>query len=148
MMTKAEEIKALEAIKKILDKAGDDSYIGMAFHGCVDMARSNIDNDFANDPMEALEMARSRVEAARKEAEEYKEAYKALKERHEAEKEAHKSDLFQMQGRIDKAIAERDEAQRAACEKQCNREDYEAQIKAKDDEIIRLKAKLYDMMTA
>ena len=147
-MTKAEEIKALEAIKRILDKAGDDSYIGMAFHGCIEMAQSNIENDFANDPMEAIDTLRRKLDEETKKAVDFMEAFKALKRRCEEDKEAHKSDLFQMQGRIDKAIAERDEAQRAACEKQCNREDYEAQLKAKDDEIIRLKAKLYDMMTA
>ena len=46
MMSKQEERAALAKIEKILAEAGPNSYIGMAFDGCVEIARSNIDNDF------------------------------------------------------------------------------------------------------
>jgi hypothetical protein len=48
MMTKQEERAALGKIEKILTAAGPDSYIGMAFDGCVEYARSNIENDFGD----------------------------------------------------------------------------------------------------
>lgn len=47
MMTKQQEREALERIKNILADAGADSYIGMAFAGCVEDAESNIENDWA-----------------------------------------------------------------------------------------------------
>lgn len=47
MMTKQQEREALKRIKNILVDAGADSYIGMAFAGCVEDAESNIENDWA-----------------------------------------------------------------------------------------------------
>ena len=41
MMTKQQEREALERIKNILADAGADSYIGMAFAGCVEDAERN-----------------------------------------------------------------------------------------------------------
>ena len=46
MMSKQEERAALAKIEKILAAAGPDSYIGMAFAGCCELARTNIENDF------------------------------------------------------------------------------------------------------
>ena len=46
MMTKQEERAALAKIEKILKTAGPDSYVGMAFAGCCELARTNIENDF------------------------------------------------------------------------------------------------------
>lgn len=47
MVTKEQERKALEQIKKIVDSLGADSYIATAFDGCFEDARENIENDFA-----------------------------------------------------------------------------------------------------
>lgn len=44
--TKEQERKALEKIKKIVEELGEDSYIGMAFEGCFEIAEENIENDF------------------------------------------------------------------------------------------------------
>lgn len=140
-MTKAQERKALEEIKAILEKAGADSYIGMAFNGCVELAESNIDNDFGNDPKKAAETLRENLKEAQREAEEYREAYNNLRERFNDRKEQDHEVIFNQTSLIEKLKAERSEAQRSL-------EDREAQLKAKDDEIIKLKAKLYDLMTA
>ena len=43
--TKEQELKALEKIKKIVADLGEDSYIGMAFEGCFEIAKDNIEND-------------------------------------------------------------------------------------------------------
>lgn len=48
MMTKQEEREALKKIEKIIKAAGPDSYIGMAFAGCCEIAADNIENDFGN----------------------------------------------------------------------------------------------------
>lgn len=46
--TKAQERQALEKIREIIaDLGGPDSYIGMAFDGCFEIAEDNIKNDFA-----------------------------------------------------------------------------------------------------
>lgn len=64
-MTKNEERKVLEQIEKLIASTGADSYISMAFAGCCDMARSNIDNDFANNPQEAILTLRKNLEEAK-----------------------------------------------------------------------------------
>ena len=45
-MTKAAERELLTKIQKLIDSAGADSYIAAAFNGCVELAESNIENDF------------------------------------------------------------------------------------------------------
>lgn len=57
-MTKAEELKVLEKIDALIKSAGDDSYIAMTFKGVVDIARSNIENDFGDAPVDDLAAAR------------------------------------------------------------------------------------------
>lgn len=46
MMTKAQEREALKRIANLIDAAGPDSYIGIAFEGCCEIAAENIENDF------------------------------------------------------------------------------------------------------
>ena len=46
MTTKKQEREILAKIEKLIESAGEDSYIGAAFTGCVALARDNIDNDF------------------------------------------------------------------------------------------------------
>jgi hypothetical protein len=48
MKTKNEERQILNQIAALIAEAGENSYIGYAFEGCVSIARDNIDNDFAN----------------------------------------------------------------------------------------------------
>lgn len=66
--TKEQERKALARIKKIVEELGEDSYIGMAFDGCFDVAEENIENDFACS-------MRQRAEHAEMEAGKYKKMY-------------------------------------------------------------------------
>lgn len=74
MMTKQEEREALKKIEKIIKAAGPDSYIGMAFAGCCEIAADNIENDFG-------ESMQARVAAREKELREVKEMlYRAEKE--------------------------------------------------------------------
>lgn len=48
MATKAQERKALEQIRKIVEGLGENSYIGTAMEGVWEMAEENIENDFGN----------------------------------------------------------------------------------------------------
>ena len=47
MTTKEQERKALEQIRKIVEGLGENSYVGTAFAGCFEDAEDNIENDFA-----------------------------------------------------------------------------------------------------
>lgn len=68
MMTKQQEREALERIKNILADAGADSYIGMAFAGCVEDAESNIENDWALSMAGRWQSAEQKLEAVKAEA--------------------------------------------------------------------------------
>lgn len=71
--TKEQERKALARIKKIVEELGEDSYIGMAFDGCFEIAEENIENDFACSMKQRAEKAES--ETAR-----YKRMYESTAE--------------------------------------------------------------------
>lgn len=60
--TKEQELKALAKIKKIVEELGEDSYIGMAFEGCFEIAEDNIGNDFACSMKQRAESAEKKVE--------------------------------------------------------------------------------------
>lgn len=47
MTTKGQEREALEKIRAIVEALGQDSYIGTALEGCLEIAEENIENDFA-----------------------------------------------------------------------------------------------------
>lgn len=63
IMTKQEERAALAKIEKILKAAGPDSYIGMAFAGCCEIAADNIENDFGNSLQQSVETWQRNAEA-------------------------------------------------------------------------------------
>lgn len=77
--TKEQELKALEKIKKIVADLGEDSYIGMAFEGCFEIAEDNIENDFGCS-------MKQRAESSAAEAAKYKEMYESAVTDYEAEK--------------------------------------------------------------
>lgn len=66
--TKEQERKALARIKKIVEELGENSYIGIAFEGCFEVAEENIENDFACS-------MKQRAEHAEMEAGKYKKMY-------------------------------------------------------------------------
>lgn len=66
--TKEQERKALARIKKIVEELGENSYTGMAFEGCFEVAEENIENDFACS-------MKQRAEHAEMEAGKYKKMY-------------------------------------------------------------------------
>lgn len=62
-MTKQEERNLLKKIEKLIAEAGEDSYIGTAFAGCVQMAETNIENDWACSYQNTIEHANKQIEA-------------------------------------------------------------------------------------
>ena len=62
MTTKEQERKALEKIRKIVADLGENSYVGMAFEGCFEVAEENIENDFGCSMKQRAEAAEKKVE--------------------------------------------------------------------------------------
>ena len=84
MPTKEQEKQALAKIEKILASLGNDpanSYVCRAFAGCVEDARENIENDFANSQKERADHYEAKYNEAKQEAREAREAYETLKAR-------------------------------------------------------------------
>lgn len=121
MMTKQQEREALERIKNILADAGADSYIGMAFAGCVEDAESNIENDWA------LSMA-GRWQSA--------------------EREVLRAELDRCNARIAELTEAAQTLNSWRSDEHTALERAQSRADAAEAEIIRLKAKLYDFMTA
>ena len=55
IMTKAEESAIVDQIEALINQTEANSYTRMAFAGCVNMARENIEYDFANSYPEMIE---------------------------------------------------------------------------------------------
>ena len=125
MTTKEQERKALEQIKKIIEGLGPDSYIGTAMDGMIEDAEENIECDFAMSWKERAKDAETKAKAFSEKAK----AYDELKKNHDRLLK----DFEQI--RIEKFEAEN----RAGCA--------ESKIVELNEEIIHLKAKLYDMIS-
>lgn len=150
MTTKEQERKALEQIRKIVAGLGENSYIGTAFEGCFEIAAQNIDNDWACSMKERKEAAEFAEDELRTRVADQAEQIKKLHSRidnlllqlSEEEKALDTKDY-----RIAELDASRKEIS-AQCIKHWNDlQAAEAKLDEKEEEITRLKAKLYDLLT-
>lgn len=87
MKTKEQERKALEQIKKIVEKLGKDSYIATAFEGCFEVAEENIENDFALSLKQKADMLETQTTMLETQTTEYKKQIQTLKKQLEKEQE-------------------------------------------------------------
>ena len=153
--TKDQEREALEKIKAILDTLGPDSYVGTAFEGCLEIAEENIENDFAcsmKQRVEAVVVENTRLKEKVKELEDkLAESEKDYEAAHAAahlvadEKDAEIQRLKTQVQELSEKLASAEEALEDANEEAGSAEARSGEAQA---EIIRLKAKLYDYMTA
>lgn len=139
MTTKEQERKALARIRKIVAELGEDSYIATAFDGAWEIAEENIENDFANSTkfyVDKYNGTDSRAVAAENKIRELT----AEVEFQKGEAEFHK-----------KAYVEKNKDYNGACEKIEElvkaRQEAEKRVEALELETMKLKAKLYDLMT-
>lgn len=79
MTSKAQERKALEQIRNIVSALGADSYIATALEGCLEIAESNIDNDFACSMKQRAESAEKKAQEFSRLADERKAEIERLK---------------------------------------------------------------------
>ena len=153
MVTKEQERKALEQIKKIVDSLGADSYIATAFDGCFEDARENIENDFALCMKDRYETERKRAKDLQEEVDRLKADLRKEKEVGEEPGKAIKKTQEQENATIQMIESERDalKCQVADLLDRENelvslRDDAECRAEVAEAEIIRLKAKLYDLI--
>lgn len=151
MTTKEQERKALEQIKKIVANLGENSYIATAFEGCFEIAAENIENDFACSMKQRKEAAEFAEDQLRAKVAEKDERIKQLEDQIRfmttaAEK---KEDCILAQGKSLEEMVSKIANLKEACTKHWNSlQEAETKLDQKEDEIVRLKAKLYDLMMA
>ena len=158
--SKEQECKALERIEAIVKALGEDSYVAWAFKGCFEDALLNITNDFALSMYDRVQSAEHRIE-------EYKEEVSQLKAEnfsygvqlrdvldsketreavHAAELEAKDKEIARLQGRCDDLNTlldlNKDELEKQAAELTALR----SKGQVTEQELITLKARLYDLM--
>lgn len=149
MTTKNDERNALAEIRRIVDSLGPDSYIGTAFEGCWEIASDNIENDFACSMKEQWE-------SAREDAAHYHHACVDLTARVDELNRAldgAEGENAALQREIGSVREDRDSIREENCAlrdalngaESFSREK-DAEIEALRDEIVHLKAKLYDYM--
>lgn len=78
MTTKDQERKAVEKIKKIVEELGENSYVGFAMDGVLELAEDNIREDTAYSMKKSAEIA---WEKATKEEKENKDLKKTVEKR-------------------------------------------------------------------
>ena len=153
MVTKEQERKALEQIKKIVDSLGADSYIATAFDGCFEDARENIENDFALCMKDRYETERKRAKDLQEEVDRLKADLRKEKECDEELGKAIKKTQEQENATIQMIESERDALKCQVADLLDReselvrlRDDAECRAEVAEAEIIRLKAKLYDLI--
>lgn len=149
MTTKEQEKKALEQIRKIIAGLGKDSYIAIAMDGMIDDAEDNIENDWAMSWKDRAVTASKRCEKAETELVKVSKEKAAVQKLYEEAEQAIKAETNranQLANRITQLNEEMAEAVRMYSEKETREYELNQQLSEKDAEIVKLKAKLYDLM--
>lgn len=151
MATKEQERKALEQIKKIVEGLGEVSYIGIAFEGCFADAEENIRNDFGCSMKQRWETAEEvcamRVEQAHKLEERVKQLEKTVQEDN-AVIERNAKYIDQLEARTNELLDRLHKTEDVGSENVKTLISLQSENDMMKQEIIHLKAKLYDFMTA
>lgn len=135
MATKAEELRALEQIKDIVSQLGPDSYVAMAFEGCFEVAEDNIGNDWGCSLLQRAQAAEKHLKETKQQLEDAQNQVDTLEQLLE--------DARRDSANLNDAFSKR--CRELAEETHKNR-DLEVQIIAYQQESMKLKAKIYDMM--
>lgn len=149
MTTKDQERKALEQIKNIVLGLGDDSYIGTAFEGCFEIAEENIENDFACSMKERAESAQREAARYASVLDSWKIKAKNLEDETQKQTEWLKNkdeEIGQLKRELDQKDAELHEEKVARGLTEVDRIKTDDEIKNLKAEIVKLKAKLYDLI--
>lgn len=142
MITKDQERKTLERIRKIVAGLGEISYIGTAFEGCFEIAEENIANDFACS-------MKQRAEAAERDAKKVSDALRAANktiEDLEATNDILGERIMQHDKNYEELRQKKEEYKQNALEHWNKYREAQNRLIVAEAEIVKLKAKLYDLL--
>ncbi len=139
MMTKEQERKALSQIENILNACDPDGYVATAFDGCVEMAATNIDCDWLGS-----------MKAERDAAQRHKESFLAENKEQAKQIDEQKKKINQLQEDLNKEHNDRMQEIVKLTDKYNEQltvnETLNAKVQDLEQQIIQLKAKLYDLL--
>ena len=142
MTTKAQEKKALEQIMKIVAELGENSYVGTAIDGMLEDAEDNIECDAAFSYKGRYETAERDLAKMSKMLDEHEDTIRFLKAENDKFCELNRiygeleNECNEFQSKTDKAMIELGDKVL----------EMGKQLECKDLEIMKLKAKLYDLI--
>jgi uncharacterized protein YktA (UPF0223 family) len=144
MTTKEQEIKALEQIKAIVAGLGEDSYLAAAFDGCFELAEDNISNDFLRTPHDSADCLNRFIDKLQKDIAKLTNELLTVKDERNDLQIAYENAIYDKQLAVTTAdnrymdlVVAKNEVKTLTAE----RDNQKGQI-------LELKAKLYDYMTA
>ena len=149
MTTKEQERKALEQIKKIISGLGENSYIGTAMAGMIEDAEENIENDFAMSWKDRAETATRRFEKAEAEMVKLSHEKEMAKKELKLAQQTMQQEAERANGAWERVKQQKEEVDTLAKQKwELGQEVFKLKetVDFKDQEIIKLKARLFDLM--
>mgnify|MGYP000611017138 CR=1 FL=1 len=153
MSTKQQEREALKKICEIVDALGPDSYIATAFEGCFEDAQENIENDWAcsmKGRVDDLDQENTRLKERVKELEvklaESDKDYEAAHEAAIALTRERDDEISELKKKCEELGEAYKDMNRKRAEDSKIAEENMRRAKKAEDEVIRLKAMLFDYM--
>ncbi len=144
MASKEQELKALGQIRKLVENLGEDSYIGFAFEGCFEMAEENIENDFACSWKQKAESAERNIEVIK----DSEEDCRKLLEKTNKDVDDWRSVAQQNMDKVNTLLEKYGELGEKHNGVVAKNIELQKTLDEKDLEIMKLKAKLYDLQNA
>lgn len=142
--TKEQERKALTQIRKIVEGLGPQSYIATAMTGVFDLAEQNIEYDAALEFPEQIDSLQKQLSEAQQIAKKASADYEAAHQERNRLQAAH--------GEACEAITERDrkiaDLTDHLKEEHDLRAGAEVMVQRRNEKIVKLKARLYDLLVA
>lgn len=146
--TKQQERDTLEKIMKIVAQLGPGSYLAAAFDGCFELATENIDNDWACSMSDRVRRAECRVAELEDKLAESEKDYQAAHETAHIIAEQKDAEIAKLKDKL-KQSQETARWNGQRCDEEATAAgEATRRAEAAEAEIIRLKAKLYDLMVA
>ena len=140
--TKEQERKALEQIRKIVEGLGENSYVGTALEGMLEDAEENIENDFALSWKSRAELATEKYEKAKADLEKLHDKMEQTQRSYEYIKGSY----LEESERVFKYQTLYNEAATNSCERLAKMNEYKKVIEEQELEMIKLKARLCDLI--
>lgn len=140
--TKEQERQALKKIRSIVESLGEDSYIATAFDGVWEIAEENIENDFAGSCKWFVDKANAADEMLRKTG---KDADEELAKR-DAVISKKAKDIEILSHNVDVLRANLNESEDRLHDAEIKEEELNMELDTAKTEIMKLKAKLFDLM--